>query len=190
VLSIKTQNMDTNSKIKFEVPQREQMSTDNLPVYDAIVDSIGFMPNLFATLGLSNNGLNRYISFQNDKSSLSNKEKEAINLIVSEVNECDYCRAAHTAIGKMNGFTDDEALEIRRGQVTFDKKLNSLVKLSQDIVNTRGHVNHKYLELFFNEGYNKGHLVDVIIQIGEKTITNYLHSITQIAIDFPKVSKI
>lgn len=182
--------MDTNSKIKFEVPQRGQMSANNVLVYDAIVKSVGFMPNLFAILGLSDNGLNRYISFQNDKSSLSNKEKEVVNLIVSEVNDCNYCRAAHTAIGKMNGFTDAEALEIRRGQVSFDKKLNALVKLSQDIVNTRGKINQKYLELFFNEGYNKAHLVDVIIQIGEKTITNYLHNITQINIDFPEVPKI
>jgi AhpD family alkylhydroperoxidase len=182
--------MDTNSKIKFEVPEREQMSTYNLPVYDAIVKSVGFMPNLFATLGLSDNGLNRYISFQNDKSSLTNKEKEAINLIVSEVNNCNYCRAAHTAIGKMNGFTDAQALEIRRGQVSFDKKLNAIVKLSRDIVNTRGKVNQNYLELFFNEGYNKGNLVDVVIQIGEKTITNYLHNITQVSIDFPNVPKI
>ena len=182
--------MDTNSKIKFEVPTREQMSTDNLPVYDAIVKSIGFMPNLFSTLGLSDNGLNRYISFQNGKSSLNNKEKEAINLIVSEVNDCNYCRAAHTTIGKMNGFTDEQALEIRRGQAVFNKKLNALVKLSRDIVNTRGNINQNYLELFFNEGYNKGHLVDVIIQIGEKTITNYLHNVTKVAIDFPDVPKI
>ena len=179
--------MDTNSKITFEIPQREQMSANNLPVYDAIVNSVGFMPNLFATLGLSDNALNRYISFQNDKSSLTNKEKEAINLIVSEVNDCNYCRSAHTAIGKMNGFTDAEALEIRSGKASFDKKLNAIVKLSQDIVNTRGKINTKYLELFFNEGYNKGNLVDVILQIGEKTITNYLHNITQIAIDFPEV---
>lgn len=182
--------MDTNSKIKFEVPIREQMSTDNLLVYDVIVKSAGFMPNLFATLGLSDNGLNRYISFQNDKSSLTNKEKEAINLIVSEANDCNYCRAAHTAIGKMNGFTDAQALEIRRGQASFDKKLNAIIKLSQDIVNTRGKVNQNYLKIFFNEGYNKGHLVDVIIQIGEKTITNYLHNITQVPIDFPNVPKI
>jgi len=153
--------MDTNSNIKFEVPQREQMSANNAPIYDAIVKSVGFMPNLFATLGLSDNGLNRYISFQNDKSSLNNKEKEAINLIVSEVNDCNYCKAAHTAIGKMNGFTDEEALEIRSGQASFDKKLNALVKLSQDIVNTRGRINPKYLELFFNEGYDKGNLVDL-----------------------------
>lgn len=182
--------MDTNSKIKFEVPQREQMSAKNLPVYDAIVKSVGFMPNLFATLGLSENGLNRYISFQNDKSSLTNKEKEAINLIVSEVNDCNYCRAAHTAISKMNGFTDKQAIEIRSGQVTFDKKLNALVKLTKDITEARGKVNQKYLECFFDEGYSKGHLVDVIIQVGEKTITNYLHNITQVTIDFPEVAEI
>ncbi|WP_040281079.1 carboxymuconolactone decarboxylase family protein [Psychroserpens damuponensis] len=182
--------MNTNSKIKFEVPIREQMSKTNAPVYDAIVKSVGFMPNLFATLGLSDNGLNRYISFQNAISSLTNKEKEVINLIVSEVNDCNYCRAAHTVIGKMNGFTDSEAIEIRSGQASFDRKLNALIKLSQDIVNTRGKINQKYLELFFNEGYNQGHLIDVILQIGEKTITNYLHNITQIKIDFPEVPKI
>lgn len=182
--------METPSKIKFDVPQREQMSSDNLPVYDTIVNTIGFMPNLFATLGLSNNGLNRYISFQNANSSLNNKEKEAINLIVSEVNECNYCRAAHTTIGKMNGFSDDQALEIRSGQVTFDKKLNVLVKLSKNIVDTHGKVGTKYLDLFFNEGYDKGHLVDLIIQIGEKTITNYLHNITQVPIDFPEVPEV
>ena len=182
--------MDTNSRIKFEVPQRAAMSAQNLPVYDSIVNSIGFMPNLFATLGLSDNGLNRYIAFQNDNSSLNNKEKEAINLIVSEVNDCNYCKSAHTAIGKMNGFTDEQALEIRSGQASFDNKLNAIVKLSQDIVNTHGRVNQKYLELFFNQGYNKGNLVDVIIQIGEKTITNYLHNVTQITIDFPEVPQL
>lgn len=182
--------MDTNSKIKFEIPTREQMSTDNLPTYDTILKSVGFMPNLFATLGLSDNGLNRYISFQNGKSSLTNKEKEAINLIVSEANDCNYCRAAHTAIGKMNGFTDEQALEIRRGQASFDEKLNAIVKLSHDIVNTRGKLNKNYLELFFNKGYSKGNLVDVILQIGEKTMTNYLHNVTQVEIDFPNVPKI
>lgn len=182
--------METNPKTKFYVPQREQMSVGNLPVYDEITKSVGFMPNLFATLGLSENGLNRYIAFQNGKSSLSKKEKEAINLIVSEVNECNYCRAAHTAIGKMHGFTEEQTLEIRRGQVYFDKKLYALVKLSQNIVHTRGRINNQYLELFFNAGYGKGHLVDVILQIGEKTMTNYLHNITQVPIDFVEASAI
>lgn len=179
--------METNSRINFSVPQREDMSADNLPVYDAIVNGVGFMPNIFAVLGLSDNGLKRYISFQNDKSLLTNKEKEVVNLVVSEANECNYCKAAHTAIGKMNGFTDEQALELRSGQASFDSKLHALVKLSENVVHTRGKVQPKYVELFFNEGYTKGHLIDVILQVGEKTITNYLHNITQVPIDFPEV---
>ncbi|NOS57077.1 MAG: carboxymuconolactone decarboxylase family protein [Cyclobacteriaceae bacterium] len=174
----------------FLVPAREQMSESNLPVYDALQKGLGFVPNLFATLGLSDNGLNRYISFQNAKSSLTNKEKEAINLIVSEVNNCKYCKAAHTAIGKMNGFTDEQTVELRKAKVSFDAKLNALVGLAENITKSRGHIDSKILGSFFEAGYTQENLVDVIIQIGEKTITNYLHSITQIPIDFPAVAEV
>lgn len=175
---------------KFTVPTREQQSENNLPTYDAIQKGLGFVPNLFATLGLSDNGLQHYISFQNDKSSLSNKEKEVVNLVVSEVNNCKYCKAAHTAIGKMNGFTDDQALELRSGKASFNEKYDALVKLAKNITETRGHINQTFLENFLSAGYNQGNLVDVILQVGEKTITNYLHSITLIPVDFPEVPQI
>lgn len=175
---------------QFKVPTREQMSENNLPTFDAIQKGLGFVPNLFATLGLSDNGLKRYISFQNDKSSLTNKEKEVVNLAVSEVNNCKYCKAAHTAIGKMNGFTDEQALELRSGKSTFNEKYDALVKLAENATETRGHINRTILENFFAAGYNQGNLVDVVLQIGEKTITNYLHSITLIPIDFPEVSEL
>jgi AhpD family alkylhydroperoxidase len=38
-----------------------------------------------------------------------------VNLVVSQVNECEYCLAAHTVLGKMNGLTDGQILEIRQG---------------------------------------------------------------------------
>ena len=176
--------------LQFKVPTREQQSENNLPTYDAILNGLGFVPNLFATLGLSDNGLQRYISFQNDKSSLSNKEKEVVNLVVSEVNNCKYCKAAHTAIGKMNGFTDEQALELRSGNASFNEKYDALVKLAKNITENRGHIDKMLLDNFISAGYNQGNLVDVILQVGEKTITNYLHSITLIPIDFPEVSNL
>ena len=176
--------------VQFQVPTREKISENNLPTFDAIQKGLGFVPNLFATLALSDNGLKRYISFQNDKSSLNNKEKEVVNLAVSEVNNCKYCKAAHTAIGKMNGFTDEQALELRSGKASFDKKFDALAKLAKNITSTRGHIDQSILENYFSAGYNQGNLIDVIIQVGEKTITNYLHSITLIPIDFPEVPQI
>jgi len=69
---------------------------------------VGFVPNLFATYAYSENALKNYLDFSGAPSSLKAKEKEAVNLAVSEVNNCEYCLAAHTAIGKMNGYTDDQ----------------------------------------------------------------------------------
>jgi alkylhydroperoxidase family enzyme len=61
---------------------------------------LGFVPNIYATYAFSKDALARYMSFAGGKTSLNAKEKEAINLIVSQVNGCKYCLAAHTAIGK------------------------------------------------------------------------------------------
>jgi uncharacterized peroxidase-related enzyme len=175
---------------QFSVPVREQLSENNLPTYDAIKKGLGFVPNIIAMLGLSDNGLKRYMAFQNDNTSLSNKEKEIVNLVVSEVNDCKYCKAAHTALAKMNGFTDEQALELRKGKASFDKKFDALANFSREVTECNGHIESEVLENFLSAGYNQGNLVDVIIQIGEKTITNYLHSITQIPIDFPQVPQV
>lgn len=108
-----------------------------------------------------------------------------MNLIVSQVNGCKYCQSAHTAIGKMNGFTDEQVLELRKGFFSSDEKFDALVKVAKEITLNKGNVDNETLETFFNAGYTKGTLVDVIIAVGDKVISNYLHNLTQIEIDFP-----
>ncbi len=65
-------------------------------------------------------------------SSFTAKEREAINLIVSQVNECDYCLAAHTTLAKMRGLTEEDTLEIRKGCFS-EAKLDAAIKLAQSI---------------------------------------------------------
>jgi AhpD family alkylhydroperoxidase len=142
------------------------------------------IPNLYATIALSDHGLSRYLSYQGAKSSLSNKEKEAVNLVVSEVNGCRYCQSAHTVIGKMNGFSEEETIKIREGHST-DSKLNALVSLAKDITEKKGKVSEKNLDAFYAAGYNDGNLVDLVLQVSDKVAMNYLHNLTEIPIDFP-----
>lgn len=175
---------------KFNVPTREHVSEENLLIFDALKSKLGFVPNIYATYAYSKSALNRYLTFANGKTSLNNKEKEAINLIVSQINNCLYCLAAHTAIGKMNGFDDDQIIEIRKGRVSFDTKLGALVTLSSEIVNNKGSISELALNLFYEAGYSDENLVDVILAVGEKTITNYLHRATKVAIDFPEAPTI
>jgi alkylhydroperoxidase family enzyme len=75
----------------FTVPTRDQVSPNNQLIFDNLKSALGFVPNLYATIAYSKNGLERFLAYQNAKTSLSNKEKEAVNLIVSQVNGCIYC---------------------------------------------------------------------------------------------------
>jgi uncharacterized peroxidase-related enzyme len=171
---------------KITVPSREQVSPANQQIFDSLKDKLGMVPNIYATYALSENALGRYLSFASGKTSLNNKEKEVVNLVTSQVNGCTYCQAAHTAIGKMNGFSDEQILSIRSGEAPFDPKLHALATLVKELVENRGKVSDKNLQNFFDAGYTKENLVDMILNVAEKASTNFLHNVTQIPIDFPE----
>ena len=167
------------------IPTKEQVSPANQAIFENLQKGLGFVPNLYATFAYSDTALGNYLTFQNAKSSLKAKEREVINLVVSQVNDCRYCESAHTVLGKMNGFTDEQILELRAGSASFDAKLDALVKLAKAITMTHGRPDDKLVESFFAAGYNEGSLVDVILVIGDKIISNYLNNITGTPIDFP-----
>ncbi|NHF61400.1 carboxymuconolactone decarboxylase family protein [Flavobacteriaceae bacterium TP-CH-4] len=169
----------------FNVPTREEVSPNNQAIFDHLEKVVGFVPNLFATYAYSENALKNYLDFSNAKSSLRAREKEVVNLAVSEVNNCEYCLAAHTAIGKMNGFTDGQLLEFRSGHASFDSKLDALARLARNITENRGNTDAGVLDNFFDAGWTKENLVDVISLVGNKTISNYLNNTTRIPVDFP-----
>jgi uncharacterized peroxidase-related enzyme len=169
----------------FNVPTRENVSENNQAIFDNLNKALGFVPNLYATSANSDTALENYLNFANAKTSLSAKEKEVVNLAVSEVNNCIYCLSAHTAIGKMNGFNDEQILELRAGKASFDNKLDALAKLAKNITENRGNTDQNVLDNYFEAGYTKGNLIDTISLVGDKTISNYVHSTTKVPVDFP-----
>jgi uncharacterized peroxidase-related enzyme len=168
----------------FAVPTREEVTPANQEIFDNLKKSLGFTPNLYATMAYSSNGLGRFLAYSNAKTSLNNKEKEVVNLIVSQINGCIYCLSAHTAIGKMNGFTDEQILDFRRGK-SDNPKLNVLVRLAADITRNKGRVSDENLNAFYAQGYTNENLIDVILLVSDKTAMNYIHNLTQVPVDFP-----
>jgi uncharacterized peroxidase-related enzyme len=169
---------------QFKVPTRDEVSPANQAIFDNLTKALGFVPNLYATIGYSDNGLSRYLAYQNAKTTLTNREKEAVNLIVSQVNGCVYCQSAHTVIGKMNGFTDEQVLDIRRGQ-SANPKLDALVKLAASITKNKGRADAALVDAFYAQGYTNENLIDVILQVADKVAMNYVHNLTQVPVDFP-----
>jgi len=102
--------------------------------------------------------------------------------VVSQVNIGADCLVAHTAVGRMLG---DQILEIRGGRVSFDPHLDALAKLVRNIGLERGHADPALVQTFFAVGWTDGNLVDTILAVGDKMITNFLHATTLVPVNFP-----
>ena len=170
---------------QFSVPTREEVAPANQTIFDNLKKGLGFVPNLYAAIAYSDTALGTYLQLQNAPSSISKKEREIVNLVVSQVNGCDYCLSAHTVLGKMNGLTNEQVIEIRKGSSSINAKTDALVKITQDIALNRGHISPASLDAFFAAGYTQANLVDILITVADKVVMNYLHNITNVPIDFP-----
>jgi AhpD family alkylhydroperoxidase len=130
--------MTTSEKVTFAVPTRDQVSPKNQAIFDHMQKTFGRVPNLYATFALNETALGDYLALQNRHSTLSAKEREIINLVVSQVNECQYCLPAHTVVSKMHGFTDEQILAVRRAEIGFDAKYDALAKFVKEVAISRG----------------------------------------------------
>ncbi|AEW85973.1 carboxymuconolactone decarboxylase family protein [Flavobacterium columnare NBRC 100251 = ATCC 23463] len=175
---------------KFTVPTRVEVSENNQVIFDNLQKDLGFVPNLYAYYAKNETALGDYLTLQNRKSTLKAKEREVINLVTSQINGCRYCQSAHTVLGKMNGFTNDQIIELRKGTASFDSKLDALVKFTASVVENKGRATEESKKAFFEVGYTEANLIDLVITVGDKIISNYIHNLAGFEIDFPIATEI
>lgn len=182
--------MQATESRTFTVPTKADVSANNQGIFDNLQKGLGFVPNLYAYFAKNETALSDYMTLQNRKSTLKAKEREVINLVTSQINGCRYCQSAHTALGKMNGFKDEQIIELRKGTASFDAKLNALAKFTASTISNHGHATEESKEAFFTAGYDEANMIDVVMVIGDKIISNYLHNLTGFEIDFPLAEEI
>lgn len=166
-------------------PTREQVSPPNQQLFDALRQRVGFVPNLYASFAHSSNALATYLALQAAPSALTLREREVVNLAVSQVNGCRYCLAAHTALARGAGFDAAQILALRRGGAPFDPRLDALARLARGLAQARGDLDPALVQSFLDAGWSREQLVDTVVLVGDKTISNLLHAVTQVPVDFP-----
>jgi uncharacterized peroxidase-related enzyme len=169
----------------------EEANTNSQAIFNNVKSKIGMLPNLYATMGTSDKLLGGFLAFTETlkNGELTGKEYEAVALATSQVNGCAYCLSAHTAIGKMNGFTEEETLELRDNSIA-DTKLNALVTLASELADRKGKASDDAINNFFEAGYNKAAFTEVIGIVSLTIITNTIFLNGGFEIDFPKAQNI
>ena len=169
----------------------EEANTNSKEIFKQVKSKIGMLPNLYASMGVSDKLLGGYLTFTETLKSgeFSNKEYEAIALATSQINGCAYCLSAHTTIGKMNGFSEEETLALRNHTIA-DPKLNALVNTVKDLIELKGHPQEETLDNFFEVGYSKTSFAELIAIVALTTITNNVYHNGGFEIDFPMAQSI
>ena len=143
--------------------------------------------NIFKAMANAPAAVHTYLGIAGalSKSSLSAKEQEAIHLAVSQANNCEYCLAAHTQLGKGAGLSVDQTLEARQGHVSNDAKLDALVKFALAINSKKGFVEDSDVSAFKKAGYTDQAMIEVLAVYSLAIFTNYFNHLNDTAVDFP-----
>lgn len=175
---------------KFRIPSSSEVSEENRVYFEKLRKSMGFVPNLFAFFAKNDTALGDFLGMCERKTTLRSIEREVINLVVSEFHGSKYCLAVHTAIAKMNGLEEDEIIEIRLGEYRSDKKLNALIEFVNAMLENKGKVPEDAKDALFAVGYNVQNMIDIVMNAGIKSISNYMYNIAEFEIDFPLADEV
>ena len=156
------------------------------PMLEKVQKSLGFIPNLMATFANSPTVLEGYLALGAvfDKSSFTPRERQIILLAASVENNCNYCSAVHSQIAKSLLHTPAEIIAaIHNNAPIPDDKLNALVSLVRELVRERGYVKEKTIQAFLAAGYKKDQVMQLLLGVALKTISNYLDHISPTPLD-------
>ena len=169
----------------------DQVDESTKEVFAAIKQKVGMLPNIHAAMGNSPQLLKGFLAFEESlkQGSFSAKEMEAIALAVSQVNGCNYCLAAHSTVGKMLGYSENEVIDIRRGTVS-DDKLSALITLASELTEKRGKASQQSIDNFLSAGYTHQSFAELIGLVALRIVTNYLFSNGEFDIDFPRAPEL
>ena len=157
-------------------------------LFDGVQAKLGVVPNLFRVLGNSPAALEGYLNFSGALAGgvLSAKVREQIALAVAEINDCTYCRSAHTYIGGKVGLTEREIADARK-VVATDARTEGILNLARSIVVQRGELSDTEFKAARAAKLTDAEIVETTANVALNILTNYVNHVAQTVVDFPEV---
>ena len=155
------------------------------PVMETARQAFGFIPNLIGIMSSSPALAEAYLVISGifDKTGLTPVERQVVLLTVSRFHECRYCVAAHSAISAMQKVPDDVVRAIREDQSIADPKLQALREFVHRVVEKRGWLSEEDIQGLLSAGYEQSHVMDVLVGVAQKTLSNFTNHIAETPLD-------
>lgn len=166
-----------------------QASADRAAVLAQIQQAFGTVPNMFRAVANSPAALRSLWGFFGalGGGTLPAKLGEQIAVAVADRNQCTYCLAAHTALGRKAGATAEEMAAAQAGRATDDKTAEAL-RFALKLVELRGQVDADDVRRLRAVGFTDEGVVEIVAHVALNLFTNYVNVALDVPLDFPKVA--
>lgn len=169
----------------FKLHSRDTAPAGAQGVMDAYIERFGFVPNLIGIMAESPAATQGYAQTYGllAETDFSPAEQQLLFLTISRENGCSYCVSAHTMAARMSGLDEQTINAIREGRPILDPKLAALSEFARKVVQKRGHMSRDDINDFRTAGFSKAQILEVLLAIATKTISNYMNHIAETPLD-------
>ncbi|TVZ09225.1 AhpD family alkylhydroperoxidase [Cellulophaga sp. RHA_52] len=155
------------------------------PLLEKSKKAYGMIPGLHGVLASSPQILEAYQTLHElfTQTSFNEAELTVVWQVINVEHACHYCVPAHTGIAKMMK-VDDAIIDALRDETPLeDAKLEALRTMTLAIVKNRGNVSKEELDAFYAAGYGEQHVLEIILGLSQKVISNYTNHIANTPVD-------
>jgi uncharacterized peroxidase-related enzyme len=171
--------------VDFTVHDEQTAPEQSRPMVAAAKRRLGFVSTLSGVMAESPELLAGYNALYQQflASSLPGAARHVVLITVSAINECAYCVAAHSTMALRAGLTPEAVAALRDGKPLDDPRLQAVHAFTRAVVEGRGWVDDEQIEAFLSAGYTRRHVLDVILGVGLKTLSNYTNHVAHTPLD-------
>jgi len=171
--------------MKFKLHTIESAPADSRQLLNNSLKAFGMIPNLHAVMAESPPVLEAYQTLHTlfQQTSFDAEELTVVWQTINVEHECHYCIPAHTGIAHMMNVDHAITDALRNRTELPTKKLQLLHQTTLALVRNRGHLQAEELTAFFAAGYEKRQLLEIILGISQKVMSNYINHLAQTPVD-------
>jgi len=143
-------------------------------MFKAVANSTAALKSMWGAFGALGGGI------------IDAKLGEQIAVAIADRNECDYCLAAHTALGRKAGASAEEMSAAQAGQ-SDDPRTAAALRFATAVVNNRAQIAGEEVLALRAAGFDDEAIVEIMAHIALNLFTNYVNVAFKVPVDFPSV---
>jgi uncharacterized peroxidase-related enzyme len=163
---------------------------DSRATLQQIQSAFGTTPNMFRAVANSPAALQSLwgaFAALGGSGRLPARLTEQLAVAIADRNGCEYCLAAHTALGRKAGASAADLADAQAGR-SADPRTAAALAFALQVVEQRGQLGEAQVVAVRGAGFDDGEIVELLAHVALNLFTNYTNNALAVPVDFPKVA--